>query len=129
MKVSCVVDGVQFEAKRASAKYCSPKCKKRAYRGTKIRPLEPVPDASESELVASVRSELKDLGVATSSAGRQAIAMAERMSMAVKDTGSSYAAISRELSRLLDEAKAGAIRKADPLDELRDRRERKRASA
>jgi hypothetical protein len=124
--VSCAVCGSEFEAKRRTAKYCGGTCRKRAHDGAKVVGIRP--KASQG-LVDVVTKDLVEHGVKDTAAGRQALAVAARMSSSVKDTGSSYAALSRELSRVMDEAKAGATRKADPLDELRERRERRRASA
>jgi hypothetical protein len=125
VKVSCAVCSFGFEAKRSDAKYCGERCRKRAQRETRLTK----PKRSSRGLVEAVRSDLDAHNVLDTPAGEQALAMAERMVSAVKDTGSSFAAISRELSRLRDEALAGASRKADPLDELAKRREDKAAVA
>jgi hypothetical protein len=68
-------------------------------------------------------------GVVDTLVGQQALAVAARMAGVSFDTGSSYAALSRELSRLLESAKSAATREADPLDELARRRADKVASA
>jgi hypothetical protein len=125
VKVSCAVCSSGFEAKRSDAKYCGERCRKRAQRGTRLAK----PKRSSRGLVEAVRSDLDAHNVLDTPAGEQAIAVAARMTGATADTGSSFAALSRELSRLRDEALAGASRKADPLDELAKRREDKAAVA
>jgi hypothetical protein len=123
VRVACVVCTSGFEAQRSTAKYCSNRCRVRGQRGTKP------PKKAQRGLVAAVRGELDAHGVLATSTGEQAVAVAARMTGATADTGSSFAALSRELSRLRDEALAGASRKADPLDELAKRREDKAAVA
>jgi hypothetical protein len=120
--LSCKTCGAQFQATRSDARYCSTRCRVRAHRGTRVTAIPPV---MVDELVASVQSELAELGLVESAVGQQAITMATLLGSAM----SGHASISRELSRLMDEAKAGAVRQADPLEELRKRRERRRASA
>ena len=129
MKRQCDSCGTEFEAKRAHARWCSARCSKRGQRGV-LRSPDPVPVVEvEPVLVVSVRADLTESGVAETPAGLQALHVAARMAGATADTGSSYAALSRELSRLLVEAKVGATRKADPLDELGQRRAVRVASA
>jgi hypothetical protein len=129
VKRECDSCGTAFEAKRAHARWCSARCSKRGQRGA-LRLPDPVTVVDvEPVLVASVRADLVEAGVVDTPIGLQALHVAARMSGATADTGSSYAALSRELSRLLAEANVGALTKADPLDELQRRRAAKVASA
>jgi endogenous inhibitor of DNA gyrase (YacG/DUF329 family) len=117
--VSCVVCGKSVEAKRSNRKYCGNRCRQRAFNGARAV------DHSEkrsSDLVERVRGDLAAVGVVETTAGQQALMVAARMVSATADTGSAYAALSRELSRLLEEATAGATREIDPLEELSRRR-------
>lgn len=82
------------------------------------------------DLVDAVRRDLRSAGVLDTPAGVQALRVANRMVSATADTGSSYAALSRELSRALDEAKsAPAAAKANPVDEFTQRRQQRRGAA
>jgi endogenous inhibitor of DNA gyrase (YacG/DUF329 family) len=128
MKISCHRCGKRVEAKRPTRKYCSDTCRIEACKERKsgkksdIQAVQtPVDD---SELVSSVRSELEELGQAESALGRQALTMANLLGSVV--TG--HATISKELSRLLDEARLVAPRAVEPLDELAERRGQRRSA-
>lgn len=73
-------------------------------------------------LVATAR-ELARVGRLDSPKGRIALSLAARLDRSLVDTGSSYAAVARELSATLDAVLAGAPTAADQVDELRARRE------
>jgi hypothetical protein len=72
-----------------------------------------------------VKAELTATGCDGSSLGAQAIQIARRMTNQF-DTGSAFAALSKELRSVMAQAMAGATPAADPLDELRARRDAKR---
>jgi len=59
--------------------------------------------------------------------GQQAVAIAGHMASSMQ-TGSSIAALSKELRSVLAEALEGALVVADPVDELRRRRDLKRVA-
>jgi hypothetical protein len=132
----CEVCPTEFEAKRASAKYCSERCKKRAQRrpgGTtaaKVLPL-PAEPASEPALGGSVAAatfaELESAGRLGTAVGQAALALARRIDAAGAETGSSLAAVARQHLVTLAEAVKGAQVQMDEVDELRNRRERKLA--
>lgn len=138
MRKSCEACGVDFEAKRTARKYCGERCKKRAQRrpgGVKAHdPVEvpvvmPLPEVPQDGPVAvATRVELELAGRANSAAGNAALALARRIDTGTAETGSSLAAMVREHRATLAEAVRGAVAAADPLDELRARRERKSAS-
>lgn len=119
--------GTAFDAKRAAAKYCSERCKKRAQRrpgGTERAPAKPAVPVT-GELSISVLLELDAAGRADSAVGHAALALAARIDAAEGETGSALAAMVRELRATLAEALADGKREADPVDELRTRRDRK----
>jgi hypothetical protein len=83
---------------------------------------------AEEPLVAAIRRELEGARRLDTALGRQAMRLAERMH-SMMDTGSAVAALSRELRAVMAEALAGVPAKADGLDELAARRERKASGA
>jgi hypothetical protein len=133
MLKTCEVCPTEFEAKRAAAKYCSEKCKKRAQRrpgGTraaKVVTLPPAAPVSAGSLAAATQAELDRAGRLASAVGQAALALARRIDASHGETGSALAALVREHRATLAEAVKDAEVAADPLDELRGRRERKLA--
>jgi hypothetical protein len=127
----------EFEAKRASAKYCSERCKKRAQRrpgGTKTAevlalPAEPTRDPEGDWLAQATEAELRNAGRLSSAIGQAALALARRIDASGGETGSALASLVREHRATLAEAVKDAAKAADPLDELRNRRERKLAGS
>lgn len=126
MQRACDICSRPYEAKRPSSRYCSDTCRKRSQRSTKPSTAEAeastscgVADAVERELVAAGRRE--------SSAGQRALFLARTLESAVADSGSAKAALDKQLATALEQALDGAKRAADPLDELRARRERRNA--
>jgi hypothetical protein len=89
-----------------------------------------VPDSGPSGLYLATLSELEAHGLVDSRIGQQALALAEKMTGAF-DTGSAKAALSKELDRLVDKALASVTKAADPVDEMKARRDaiRNRAAA
>jgi hypothetical protein len=129
----CVVCPRTFEAKRPHAKYCGQTCKKRAQRlPVNVTPITARATASQNidqeDLVAAVKAELAAAGCDGSSLGALAMSVARRMTNQF-DTGSAFAALSKELRLVMAQAMASATPAADPLDELRARRDRKRRGA
>lgn len=141
MKVSCAESGCGklFEAKRRGATFCSVKCRQAASRRDRearsegqiaaISPISP-PESPEnrpdSPLVAALRRELDEAGVADTADGMVAIRLAEKLSQP-GDTGSAMASLARQLSAAKAEALASGTKKADSLDELAARRLNKAA--
>jgi hypothetical protein len=127
----------EFEAKRAAAKYCSERCKKRAQRKpggvrtAKVVELPAEPASEPAPVVGSVAAatlaELDHAGRLETAVGQAALALARRIDHAGAETGASLAALARQHLATLAEAVKNAKQAADPLDELRGRRERKLA--
>jgi hypothetical protein len=82
----------------------------------------------DAGIVAAVRADLVRLGKLDSLLGQQALVVAGRLTRTSDDTGSAVASLSRELSRLMG-LLGGKGEALDPVDEVRRRREQKRASA
>jgi hypothetical protein len=115
---TCLVDGVPFEAKRAAAKYCSERCRKRAQRGH-LLPVStlPKPDVPDGVTVAQVRAELGAAGRADTYLGAAALALAERIDNATAVMG--FAALVRELRVTMEAAMEGAGNDVDALTDIR----------
>jgi hypothetical protein len=134
MRKVCGSCGAGFEARRASAKYCSERCKKRAQRAPghrktpRVAPL-PVdaPAVVAGSLTAATEAELDQAGRIDTAVGQAALVLARRIDHAASETGSALASLVREHRATLAEALADVQSAADPLDELRTRRERKLA--
>lgn len=128
----CVVCDTPFQPTRSTAKYCSPRCKKRAADKRKAdaaTPASPRPaeTSRSSALVDQVRAELESAGRLETVIGRQAVLLATRLETNTNDTGGSAAAVSKELRAVMAEAMAGVHEATDPVqqsqDELKKRRE------
>lgn len=131
--------GERFEAKRPSAKYCSDRCRKRAQRkpgGTVVAfgvvqapPSEPEKPAGTGPLETAAHTELAAVDRAETMAGAVALTLARRIDHAsAAETGSAFAALTKELRAAMTAAMAGAEQAADGIDELRAHVERKRAA-
>lgn len=129
MQRSCAQCTKPFEAQRPTAKFCGGTCRKRAQRVG--RGVPPVPasiaNAQVGDLVSAVQAELVAAGRENSSLGMQAVRLARRMGEF--DTGSSLAALSKELRGVMGAALANVEVAADPLDELQVKRDAKRRRA
>jgi hypothetical protein len=133
MRKSCTECGEEFEAKRDTAKYCGERCKKRAQRrpSAPSAPAAPVvelpAESFAGSLTAATLADLERAGRVDTADGQAALALARRVDLGAKETGASLAALVREHRAALAEAVRDAETAADPLDELRARRERKLA--
>lgn len=141
MKKNCTTCGNLFEAKRSTAKYCSDRCRVQAQRragsdksdGKVIAfGLAAVPPTSREEgrgpgpLESAALAELEAVGRAGTLAGGVVLALARRIDQAgPDDTGSGFAALTKELRASLAAAVAGA-ETADGIDRVRQQREEKR---
>jgi hypothetical protein len=143
VRKQCAVCPAEFEAKRASARYCSERCKKRAQRSPDRTAAAAQPgkapelpgglaELAAGGLLAATEAKLSAAGRLDGPEGQAALILAARISMSPfsAETGASVAALVRQLHATLAEALAGAKRTGDPVeDELRTARERRRALA
>lgn len=132
MQRPCDVCGEIYEAKRSSSKYCSDRCKTRKARGAPTEHADPVPlrpvDTPEAEIgpvEAETRRHLAEVDREASVLGQAALALARRLDYG-RDTGTALASLAKQLEATLGSATKGVASAADPLDELRARRDRKR---
>jgi len=123
--------GTTYEAARPSSKFCGPTCRQRHRRNPELASAAPVAAVASIPAPAGVlvatRAELDAAGRSTTSLGAAALALAARIDSNL-DTGSALAALVKQHSATVAEAVKGAQVSASPLDELRRRRDLKRAS-
>jgi hypothetical protein len=139
--VACQVCGKEFEAARRTAKFCGSGCRVKAHRapGT-TAPAAPAaaPAASSEEpapqlpipggLYEATERELQAAGRTHTAGGQAALVLAGMLdNRSPLDGGSAIAAMIREHRNTLAAAVAGAQKSADPLDELAEQRNRRRA--
>ncbi len=132
MDRTCEVCGAGYAARRATAKYCSPKCRKRAAdRREAERAAERAASAQVSvsrpgrtepstEFADRIAAELEAAGRLDSVAGRQALLLARRLEDPETSFGSAAASLSKELREVLAEAMAGVAQVGDPIEAIRD---------
>lgn len=121
MQRCCIVCGRKYEARQANSRTCSATCRSRKARGAAD------PPAADSPLVRALARELEAAGKLDSLHGQQALALAARMSGA--QTSAGVASLSRELRTVMTAAiGSSSPTNADVIDELKKRRDAKRAS-
>lgn len=126
MQRICAICNRTFEARRKDARYCGSTCRNSRARGAK-----PLTDLGDSPLVKATRTELEAAGKLDTMLGQQALILAARMSGT--ETAGGVGTLSKELSRVVAAATgttppgAPATGKGDSVDELRARRDAKRA--
>jgi len=137
MQRKCASCGRSYQATRPNSKFCGDTCRKRAQRSPKKSP-EPV-DLSLPELLAGLGSaktswpltdaatrELEAADRLDTVLGQAALVLARRIESPM-ETGASIASMTKQLRETLADALKGAQQAADPLDEIRARRDSKRA--
>ena len=133
MQRECGSCGRPYEAKRASSRFCGPSCRQRASRASaaglpaRVSTLNDE-SAPPSALEVVTARELEAVGRLESVAGQLAMELARRVA-SPHETGAAVAALARQLGATMTAALAGvAPAAADPLDEIRARRDRKRSA-
>ncbi len=142
MQRACASCGRLYEAKRPSSTYCGATCRQRAKRaGDAGRPTKAIPGTKPAKaakavplppqttgLEAATRRELEQADRLDTMLGQTAIELARRISSSF-ETGSAVASLTKQLRETMAEALQGVAQAADPLDELRARRDGKRRNA
>lgn len=127
MQRNCDACGGRYTAKRPNSRFCSESCRKKAARGTESPRIEPIlADPAVATTRSRVQAELDAAGRGETYLGAAALALADRIDQSTAVMG--FAALVKELRATMDAALAGAKAKGDELDELRARRDRKRAA-
>jgi len=141
--ITCATCSSDFDARSSRARFCSSKCRTQAhYRRTKLgipealnpaptpkapaKGRKPTPDDSPIGTLGAVITELNDAGRLNTSAGQAAVALASRID-AGAESSSGLAALTREMRAAMAEATANVAQAGDALDELRAKREARRA--
>lgn len=129
MQRSCDACGKLYEAKRVTSKYCGSGCRTRVSRAEKPKTPVRIGVAAQSAfrggLYESTLARLEEVGRLETVLGQQALFLAQRLEASLLDSGSSLASLSKELRAVMDAALEGVAKAADPVDELRRRREAK----
>ena len=146
MTRTCDACGEKFEAKRATARYCTATCQKRAKRAEKATgaatrtsapglvvlsspPAEDEARSAGGELAASTERALRDAGRLETWQGRSAVDLARRIDRArLVETGSAYASLHRELRAAMAEATRGANVAKSAVQQRRDELAARRAA-
>lgn len=127
---SCQQCGASFEAKSPAARFCSARCRKASSRGTPgvgASDLSPVTfPVTARDTVTQVQAELVRAGRLDSYLGSAALALAARIDSATAVMG--FASLVKELRSTMQAATAGVAKAADPVDEVKARRDRKFAA-
>ncbi len=115
----CESCGGPYEAVRATARFCSERCRKRAQRGHVIDlPIAADSGTPDTALSTRVAAELTHAGRLDTSLGQGALVLARRIEEG-RDTGTAVAALVRELRAVLADAVKGA-QTGSALDGYRD---------
>lgn len=122
MQRSCDSCGRRYPAQRSTSRFCSATCRSR-HRGTP-RPPRAAP-ADDSALVQAVQAELFACRQSDTALGHLAVTLARALTDP-DSTAAGAAAVSRELRAVMSAARSQIVREVDPVDELRNRRRRKR---
>lgn len=143
MERCCDACDQTYLAKRATSRYCSERCRKRALRARaagpvvdlgapkkrKSRDRKPRLDQpTELAVAAATRTHLTGAGRMETPLGQAALVLAGRID-ACRDTGSALASLTKEWRQTMAAATAGVKQADNPLDELRARREARRRGA
>lgn len=135
MQVQCTMCPATFEAKRKNAKYCSPRCRKRAQRGPggteatgPAKPPAKTRRRPQSYLARATRAELEQAKRIGTSHGQAALLLAKRIDDGGAESGAALAAMIREHAAAMERATRGKAAD-DPVqarsDEVTRRRERR----
>jgi hypothetical protein len=123
----CADCGAAFEAKRPQAKFCSPYCRVRAHRRPKAVPAGEMPPDPQYAVGQATLAALNLAGRADSPLGAAVLVLAARIDGSSGEPGTSVAALVREFRAAFAEAVKDARPVADPLDELKAKRDRRAA--
>jgi len=132
MQRDCASCGLQYVTRRASSRFCGGTCQKRAERAREAGMRLPAANlddlgAAPSLLVEAVSRELDEVGRLSSVGGQMAVLLAQRIASR-RETGAATAALAKQLSATMTWALGGVAKAADPLDEIRARRDAKRSA-
>lgn len=126
MDRNCDVCGIAYTAHRPSSRFCSDTCRKRAQRGALT--VEEGGFEAENEAPGPVEGAtlvaLEAAGRLETPLGQAAVTLARRLDRSQREPAAGVATVAKQLGATLEAATAGVRRSADPLDELKLRRDR-----
>jgi hypothetical protein len=130
MQRACDSCGAPYSARSPLARYCSPRCAKRAQRtGLSRSAAEPavvaVVPSGAGAVEAAVRGALETAGRLSAPLGQVALVLARRLDAPGGESGSGLASVAKQLAVTLAAVTADVRPADDLLDELRIRRDRK----
>jgi hypothetical protein len=126
MDRNCDVCGIAYSAHRPNSRFCSDTCRKRAQRGA----LTAENGRSEAEfegpgaVEGATLAALEAAGRLETPLGQAALTLARRLDHSEREPAAGVATVAKQLGATLEAATAGANKAADPLDELKTRRDR-----
>lgn len=132
MQRPCDVCGEVYEAKRATSKYCSDRCKMRKARGAVTRSggekvAQLAPEPTDGPVTAAALVTLRETERLETPLGQAALALARRVDVG-RDTGAGLAALVKQFEATLTAATANVKSDASPLDRARDELAQRRAA-
>ena len=128
MQRNCAACGVAYEAKRPNSKYHNDTCRKRGQRAPKkLLPIVGEMPLAVSSLVTALERSLDEAARLDTWEGQSALELARRIS-SPHESGASIASMTKQLRETMADALKGAATADDALDELRKRRDSKRAT-
>jgi len=140
MQRPCDVCGDPYEAKRATSKFCSAKCRVAKARGAvtthhegpalEVSPVSSLPAAEDEgpgPVTVAVLAELTKAERAETSLGQAALALARRVDIG-RDTGAGLASLVKQLEATTNSATADVKSASTPLDQARDQLAERRAA-
>jgi hypothetical protein len=138
MQRPCDVCETPYEAKRATSKYCSDKCRVAASRGAVTKHAEPEnvaaapisslpePEDAPGPVETAVLEELTTAERDKTALGQATLALARRVDIG-RDTGAGLAALVKQLEATKNSATADVKTESTPLDRARDELAARRA--
>jgi hypothetical protein len=128
----CTLCGTIMENVRKDKRFCSDSCRSKHTRGTEV--VDSPGDVLDGDLPMGkvetrVLAELTQVKQHETAQGEIALALARRLDRPRGDTGAAIASVAKQLEASLRVASAGAVSEGDELDELRRRRDERRAAS
>lgn len=132
-KRKCECCGETYAPTRSDSRFCKPACRAKAHRrveqAAKIVSLTPPAEPGGAgapqvgSTAAATIAHLEALGRLEHPLGIAAVQLARRLDAYHGDTASSLASAAGRLALLLDKLEVGAAAKADPIDEVKRKRQ------
>jgi hypothetical protein len=129
MQRTCEACGVDYQAKHPTSKTCSERCKKRRQRGARQPANVTELPRKTGRVEATTVETLTEADRLDTPLGQATLELARRLDNSDRETGQGLSSLAKQFQSMLEAATAGAHVEADPIDELRRARDRKRASA